>query len=56
MKQLTVETEREVDGRWIAEVPELPGLCSHTASALLTFPNEYGDAEASPGCFRSGTC
>lgn len=26
MKQLTVETEREVDGRWIAEVPELPGV------------------------------
>lgn len=25
MKQLTIETEREVDGRWIAEVPELPG-------------------------------
>ena len=26
MKQLTIETEREVDGRWIAEVPELPGV------------------------------
>lgn len=25
MKQLTIETEREVDGRWIAEVRELPG-------------------------------
>ena len=25
MKPLTIETEREVDGRWIAEVPELPG-------------------------------
>ena len=25
MKQLTMETEREVDSRWIAEVPELPG-------------------------------
>ena len=25
MKQLTTETERELDGRWIAEVPELPG-------------------------------
>ena len=23
--QLTIETEREMDGRWIAEVPELPG-------------------------------
>ena len=26
MRQLTIETEREVDGRWIAEVPELSGV------------------------------
>lgn len=26
MRQLTIQTEREVDGRWIAEVPELPGV------------------------------
>ena len=26
MRELTIETEREVDGRWIAEVPELPGV------------------------------
>lgn len=26
MRQLTIETEREVDGRWIADVPELPGV------------------------------
>lgn len=26
MRQLTIETEREDDGRWIAEVPELPGV------------------------------
>lgn len=24
--KLTIETEQEVDGRWIAEVPELPGV------------------------------
>lgn len=24
--KLTIETEREEDGRWIAEVPELPGV------------------------------
>ena len=29
MKQLTIETEREVDGRWIAEVPELPGAMAY---------------------------
>ena len=26
MRQLKIETEREADGRWIAEVPELPGV------------------------------
>ncbi len=24
--KLTIETDREEDGRWIAEVPELPGV------------------------------
>jgi predicted RNase H-like HicB family nuclease len=27
-----VETEQEVDGRWIAEVPELPGVLTYGAS------------------------
>jgi predicted RNase H-like HicB family nuclease len=27
--QLTVETEQEEDGRWIAEVTELPGVLSY---------------------------
>lgn len=31
---ITIETERETDGRWIAEVPELPGVMV------------YGEAEA----------
>lgn len=26
---LTFETEREVDGRWIAEIPELPGVMAY---------------------------
>ncbi|MDQ2731078.1 MAG: type II toxin-antitoxin system HicB family antitoxin [Armatimonadota bacterium] len=26
---LTVETEQEEDGRWIAEVPELPGVLAY---------------------------
>lgn len=29
---LTIETEREDDGRWIAEVPELPGVLCYGAS------------------------
>lgn len=27
-----VETEREDDGRWIAEVPELPGVLAYAAT------------------------
>ena len=29
----TLECEHEVDGRWIAEVPELPGVLSYGDSA-----------------------
>ena len=29
---LTIETEREVDGRWIAEVPESPGALAYGAT------------------------
>jgi predicted RNase H-like HicB family nuclease len=29
----TLECEQETDGRWIAEVPELPGLLSYGDSA-----------------------
>lgn len=29
---LTIETEQEVDGRWIAEVPELSGVMAYGAS------------------------
>ena len=30
----TLECEQEVDGRWIAEVPELPGVLSYGRSAV----------------------
>lgn len=29
---LTVEVEQEVDGRWLAEVPELPGVLGYGAT------------------------
>ena len=29
----TIEHEREEDGRWLAEVPELPGVLAYGASA-----------------------
>lgn len=31
--KLTVECEREIDGRWLAEVPELPGVIVYGATA-----------------------
>ena len=30
--KLSIETEREDDGRWIAEVPELPGVMAYGAT------------------------
>jgi predicted RNase H-like HicB family nuclease len=29
---LTFETEQEIDGRWIAEVPEIPGAMAYGAT------------------------
>lgn len=31
--KFTIEHEREADGRWLAEVPELPGVLAYGASA-----------------------
>ena len=31
--QLSLECEREEDGRWLAEVPELPGVLVYGATA-----------------------
>ena len=31
--QLNLEIEREEDGRWVAEVPELPGVLAYGATA-----------------------
>lgn len=28
-EKLTIETEREADGRWIAEIPEQPGVMAY---------------------------
>ena len=39
---LTFETEQENDGRWIAEVPELPGVLAYGA----TETEAVGKAEA----------
>ena len=31
--KLTIECEQETDGRWLAEVPELPGVLAYGATA-----------------------
>jgi predicted RNase H-like HicB family nuclease len=31
--KLSIQLEREDDGRWIAEVPELPGVLAYGATA-----------------------
>jgi predicted RNase H-like HicB family nuclease len=31
--KFTIEHEREEDGRWLAEVPELPGVLAYRATA-----------------------
>lgn len=31
--QLRIECERESDGRWLAEVPELPGVLAYGGTA-----------------------
>jgi predicted RNase H-like HicB family nuclease len=57
--QLTIETEREEDGRWIAEVGDLPGVLAygHTrdeavaraeALALRVLADRLENAEAGP--------
>ena len=30
---LTLECEQEIDGRWIAEVPQLPGILAYGSSS-----------------------
>ncbi len=55
----TVESEEETDGRWIAEVPELPGVLAYGASreealakalalALRVLADRLEHGEASP--------
>jgi predicted RNase H-like HicB family nuclease len=56
---LTFETEQEDDGRWIAEVPELPGVLAYGATqqqaiikaealALRVLAERLENAEALP--------
>jgi predicted RNase H-like HicB family nuclease len=57
---LTIETEREVDGRWIADVPEFPGVLAYgmteneaaakaEALALRVLADRLDFGESNPG-------
>jgi predicted RNase H-like HicB family nuclease len=60
----TIEHEREADGRWLAEVPELPGVLAYGATAaeamakaevlaLRVLAERLEHNEAGPSPFRS---
>ncbi len=62
---LLIETEREEDGRWLAEVPGLPGVLSYgasdtearskaTAFALRVIAERVENGEALPQVRRVG--
>ena len=57
--KLTIKTDREEDGRWIAEVPELPGVLAYGATkeeamakaealALRVLAEQLDSGEAKP--------
>jgi predicted RNase H-like HicB family nuclease len=61
----TIECEQEVDGRWLAEVIELPGLLTYGATkneaivkaetlALRVIAERLGQGEANPTSMRKG--
>jgi predicted RNase H-like HicB family nuclease len=56
--RFTIETEQEDDGRWIAEVVDLPGVLAYGATreeavahaqALRVFADRLDHGEALPG-------
>src|ERR1700682_5766433 len=56
MSTFTIQHEQEEDGRWIAEVPELPGVLAygpspHESSQLST--GSAGPSSANPALTRS---
>ncbi|MCC6867842.1 MAG: type II toxin-antitoxin system HicB family antitoxin [Burkholderiales bacterium] len=60
MLNLDIESEREADGRWIAEVPQLPGVLAYGATrdeavarvqvlALRVLAERLEHSESEPG-------
>jgi predicted RNase H-like HicB family nuclease len=61
----TIECEQEVDGRWLAEVIELPGVLTYGATkneaivkaetlALRVIAERLGQGKANPTSMRKG--
>ena len=48
---LTIDIERETDGRWLAEVPELPGVLAYGSTEAAAVDRCGGDRP--PGARRS---
>ena len=42
--RFSIETDRETDGRWIAEVPEVPGALAYGASEHEAVVKSYAIA------------
>ena len=60
MVNLNIESEREADGRWLAEVPQLPGVLAYGATrdeavarvqvlALRVLAERLEHSESEPG-------
>ena len=60
MVNLNIESEREADGRWLAEVPQLPGVLAYGATrdeavarvqvlALRVLAERLEHSESQPG-------
>ena len=45
---VTIEIEREEDGRWLAEVPELPGALAYGEARARSYRSRTGPVFASP--------
>ena len=42
--QFSIETERETDGRWIAEIPEIPGAMAYARTEKQARAKAYASA------------
>ena len=53
MMRFSIEVSREEDGRWIAEVPELPGVIVYGGASEQAVAKAQGQGPRAPGRRRS---